>query len=110
MRVTIPAILKEVNDPVSKNEVRMQFVILERPVRDQFTGEVTFTDYYPATIFNKDIERLNAATLLGEKVKAECFIGSSAVKRDDNTFHNIRLKIINISKIETPYQAVSDSV
>ena len=102
MKIVIQAILQKVDDVQVKDDLKYQYVSLERPVRDNFSGELLFTDHYPATLFNDAIDKCKAKDLEGQKVVATCYLNSQKATKDEKTFYNLRLKVISLVPLKAP--------
>lgn len=108
MRLVIKAILKDVEEIVLKENLRFQYILLEKPIYDQFEGQLMRTDYFPATLFNDKIDNIDAINLLGKKVECVCYLNSQEVKKDDRTFHNLRLKVTEMKELVVPVSNSSE--
>ena len=100
MRLEIKAILVNIDDVVDKADLKYQYILLEKPIFDQFSGEKLRTDYYPATIFNEKINQIGAAAFKGKKVVVVCYLNSQKVEKDDKVFYNLRLKVHTLQALE----------
>ena len=96
MRVEIKAILNSVRSPEKKETFTKQDILLQVPVYDTFTGAQVKVENFPAVILNKNIERLQAKTLLGEIVRATCFLSSFKNEKDGNVYWNLSLNCIEL--------------
>ena len=105
MRLEIKAILNKVDDVVDKADLKYQYILLEKPMFDNFSGEKIRTDYYPATIFNEKIGQINAQDFVGKKVTCVCYLNTQQSESDGKTYHNIRLKIHSMQIIEDKVEA-----
>ena len=105
MRIEIKAILHSVEEIVKKDDLKYQYILLEKPVFDQFDGSKVRTDYYPCTIFNDKINRIGAATMLTRKVSCVCYLNSQKQENDGKTFYNLRLKIHSMELIKEAVRA-----
>ena len=93
MRLEIKAFMHSAEDVIDKADLKLQYILLEKPIYDTFSGELVRTDYYPATIFNEKISTIMAADLIGKKVTAVCYLNSQKSEKDDKVFYNLRLKV-----------------
>lgn len=96
MRIEFKAILEAVKDVEVKEKYSRQNIMLQIPVYDSFTGEQIRLDNFPATILNKNIEKLNAKEKLGELVKVVCFLTSFKNEQDDNVYYNLSLNCVEL--------------
>lgn len=101
MRLSVKGILSEVDNPQKKDSIEYQYVLIEFPIRDNFTGELKFTEYYPCVIFNENIDSCKAKELQGQKVVADCYLNSYEVEREGKKFRNLRLKVNSLKPIPT---------
>lgn len=102
MRLEIKAILQKVEEVQEKGDLKFQYILLEKPIYDQFEGKLIRTDYFPATLFNDKISDIKADTMLGKKVTCICYLNSQESKTNEKTFHNLRLKVTSIKLLEIP--------
>lgn len=99
MRLEIKALLHSAQDVESKDSLKFQYILLERPIHDQFTGEKIRTDFYPATIFNEKINSKDVEKLIGKKVTCVCYLNSQESKTEDKTYYNLRLKVTELKEL-----------
>ena len=102
MRIEIKAILHEVENLVEKDTLKYQYILLEKPVFDQFDGSLIRNDYYPATIFNENIKSIDAASMLDDRVVCVCYLNTQSSTKDGKTFYNLRLKVHSMKLIDAP--------
>lgn len=100
MRVKFRAVLKEVDDVVTKDDFSRQRILLEIPVYDSMTGEKIRTDHFPAAILNKNIQKIDAPSMVGELCSAVCFLGSFAKEKDGVTYHNLSLNCVELDQFK----------
>ncbi len=100
MRLEIKAILQKVEEVQEKGDLKFQYILLEKPIYDNFEGTLVRTVYYPATLFNDKITEINAKELEGKKVTCVCYLNSQESKTEDKIFHNLRLKVVSMKELE----------
>lgn len=96
MRIEFKATLEIVKDIEVKEKYSRQNILLQIPVYDSFTGERIRLDSFPASILNKNIEKINAKDKLGELVKVVCFLTSFKNEQDDNIYYNLSLNCVEL--------------
>lgn len=100
MRLEIKAILKSVEETVTKGDLRFQYVLLEKPIHSSDDGALIRTDYFPATIFNDKIDSIKANELINRKIECVCYLNSQESENDGKTYHNLRLKVHSMKAID----------
>ena len=100
MRIKFRAVLKKVDDVVTKDEFSRQRILLEIPVYDTVTGDLTRTEYFPAAILNKNIAKIDAPSIVGQLCSAVCFLGSFAKEKDGETYHNLSLNCVELDQFK----------
>ncbi len=96
MKVFFDAILGSVQDRETTDKGDKQQIAFLCPQYDKFTGDKLREDTYPAVILGDNINRLNAAELEGEVVRATCFLNTYEREKDDITYHNLSLSCVEL--------------
>lgn len=99
MRLVIKAILNKVDQSEVKGDLHFQYILLERPVYNNFDGTLIRTDFFPATIFNDKITDIDAQSLEGKKVACICYLNSQKSESKGKEFHNLRLKVVSMIEL-----------
>jgi len=99
MRVKLKAVLHSVKDVEEKDNYKRQKIEFEVKKFDTDTGEAKDAKYFPATIFNKRINELDAAGKVGNVVNAVCYLDSFKTEKDGETWHNLALTCVELDLV-----------
>jgi len=98
MKTTIIGNLTHVGEIQTKETYSSQTVEVTVQEYDHNSGTAKEPQIFPITIFNKNIAALQAATLLGQRVAAGCWLKSIKKTHEDKIFYNIALNCTSLSK------------
>jgi len=98
MKTTIIGNLTKVEPIQAKETYSSQSIEVTVQEYDHNSGALKEPQIFPITIFNKKIAELNATSLLGQRVLAQCWLKSIKKEKDDKLFYNIALNCTSLLK------------
>lgn len=96
MLVHLRGILKDVHEVEQLEKTDRQKIQFHCPNYDKLTGEKKGEDIFPAVILGDNITKINAESMKGEIVTARCFLNSFEKIKDDATFYNLSLSVVEM--------------
>lgn len=96
MQTFIVGELTEVMPVEVKDNYKSQKITIIVKEFDRNTGEPKAHEVFPATIFNKQIDAINAKSMEGKRVRATMYLRSLTNEKDNKTFYNLALNCVKI--------------
>ncbi len=96
MQTFIIGELTEVLPVEVKDNYKSQKITIIVKEFDRNTGEPKAHEVFQATIFNKQIDAINAKNMEGKRVRATMYLRSLTNEKEGKTFYNLALNCVKI--------------